>query len=169
MTIDTNALSLRALDEKELNDLIYDLSGLEKRLGVSYKAEPITGAFKQVLIKQLETARTKDDGFIWYTFWLLIRKSDSVVVGSADFKGEPDAEGQVEIGYGLAPEFEHMGYMTCAVKAMCAWALDSGAKAVLADTLPSNLASQAVLERCGFSFLGYRDELLLFIKKPDGE
>ena len=53
-----------------------------------------------------------------------IRKSDNVVVGSADFKNVPDEKGQVEIGYGLGKAFEHEGYMTEAVRAMCSWAKD---------------------------------------------
>ena len=33
-------------------------------------------------------------------------KTDRIVVGSADFKGLPNAQGEVEIGYGLGKEFE---------------------------------------------------------------
>lgn len=58
---------------------------------------------------------------------------------------------EVEIGYGLGKEFEHKGYMTEAVKAMCAWALEQDkVQHVLAETDMHGLASQHVLQQCGF-------------------
>ncbi|MEY8298927.1 MAG: GNAT family N-acetyltransferase [Emergencia timonensis] len=49
----------------------------------------------------------------------MVRKSDRVVIGSADFKDIPNEAQEVEIGYGLGKDFEHNGYMTEAVQAMC--------------------------------------------------
>lgn len=70
---------------------------------------------------------------------------------SGDFKDRPDADGLVEIGYGLGKEYEHRGYMTEAVKAMCSWALKTGkVRQIVAETENDNLPSQQVLKRCGF-------------------
>ena len=83
--------------------------------------------------------------------FFLIHKDDRVVVGSADFKDIPNENGEVEIGYGLGKEFERNGYMTEAVKAMCEWALkQNGVTSVIAETDLEGLASQKILERCGF-------------------
>jgi len=63
----------------------------------------------------------------------------------------PNENGEVEIGYGLGKEFEHNGYMTEAVKAMCEWALKQNCVInVIAETELEGLASQKILERCGF-------------------
>jgi len=73
--------------------------------------------------------------YYWHSFWFLIRKGDRVVVGSADFKGGPNEKDEVEIGYGRGKEFEHNGYMTEAVSAMCAWArAQEKIKSVIAET-----------------------------------
>ena len=88
---------------------------------------------------------------MWYSFWLIIRKEDGAVIGMVDFKNVPDEKGNVEIGYGLGWQHERRGYMTEAVHAMCGWAKRQRAVAhILAQTEPGNLASERVLEKCGF-------------------
>lgn len=117
-----------------------------------YRAEPLEGHFLETVRRQAEAAGRAADGDWWQSFWLLIRKADRVCLGSADFKGPPDELGAVEIGYGLGREFEHNGYMTEAVRAMCGWALgQAGVYWVLAETETENMASQRVLARCGFA------------------
>lgn len=66
------------------------------------------------------------------------------MVGSADFKDVPNKDGEVEIGYGLGDGFRHHGYMTEAVQAM-------SVRHVIAETETDNLASQRILQRCGFT------------------
>lgn len=82
---------------------------------------------------------------------MILRGVDRVVVGSADFKDIPNANAEVEIGYGLGKEFEHNGYMTEAVKAMCKLAVkQNGVKNIIAETDLDSFASQRILERVGF-------------------
>ena len=58
---------------------------------------------------------------------------------------------EVEIGYGLGKEFEHNGYMTEAVQAMCKWALkQENVSHIIAETDIDGFASQRILQRCGF-------------------
>lgn len=38
---------------------------------------------------------------LFHTFWFLILRDGGAVAGSACFKGAADADGRVEIGYGL--------------------------------------------------------------------
>ncbi|MEG0911857.1 MAG: GNAT family N-acetyltransferase [Ruthenibacterium sp.] len=105
----------------------------------------------EILKGQLAITQQDAEHFLWHSFWLLIRKSDRIVVGSADFKDAPNANGEVEIGYGLGKEFEHHGYMTEAVKAMCDWAkTQKSVHAILAETELDGFASQRILQRCGF-------------------
>lgn len=116
------------------------------------------GHLLEVVKTQTEKAEKNPEEFIWHSFWLLIRKSDRVVVGSADFKDIPNAEQGVEIGYGLGKAFEHNGYMTETVQAMCAWALEQeNVSHVIAETHLDGFASQRILQCCGF------------VKKSQGE
>ncbi|MEG2842757.1 MAG: GNAT family N-acetyltransferase [Ruthenibacterium sp.] len=119
--LETERLELLPLTPSELKMWIEDLPKLEKALGCTYRAEPLDGFFLDILKGQLASAQQNAKHFLWHSFWLLIRKSDRIVVGSADFKDVPNANGEVKIGYGLGKKFEHHGYMTEAIKALCDW------------------------------------------------
>ena len=109
-------------------------------------------AYLRKLSSQLLACKKDPAHYMWYTFWFLIRKSDRTVVGSASFKDIPDEKGEVEIGYGLGKAFEHNGYMTEAVKALCRWALgQNGVQHVTAETDSEGSASQNILKTCGFT------------------
>jgi RimJ/RimL family protein N-acetyltransferase len=72
-------------------------------------------------------------------------------VGLGGFKGPADRAGEVEIGYGIAPEYRGQGLATEAAKALVDEARRCISLArVLAHTLPANNASTRVLARCGF-------------------
>lgn len=67
------------------------------------------------------------------------------------------------LGYGLAESAVGAGYMTEAVKAMVGYAWDRlRLHRVMANYMPHNVRSAAVLRRCGFTIEGYaRDYLLI--------
>lgn len=151
MIIQTERLELIPLTPNQLKLWIEDITVLEKKLDCSYKAESLEDFFLEIVKGQYEITRKDPNNYLWHSFFFLIRKEDRVVVGSADFKDIPNEKGEVEIGYGLGKEFEHNGYMTEAVKAMCEWALkQKGVRNVIAETDLDGFASQRILERCGF-------------------
>ncbi|AVQ38158.1 GNAT family N-acetyltransferase [Clostridium botulinum] len=151
MLIQTERLELIPLTLNQLKLWIEDIYQLEKELDCSYKAESMEGFFLEVVKGQYEITQKDPNNYLWHSFFFLVRKEDRVVVGSADFKDIPNENGEVEIGYGLGKEFEHNGYMTEAVKAMCGWALkQNGVTSVIAETDLEGLASQKILKRCGF-------------------
>lgn len=157
MKIETERLELVALQPRQLKLWIDDISSLEGELNVTYKAEPMDGFFLDIVKEQLRITEENPENYCWHSFWLLVRRNDRTVVGSADFKDVPNDKGEVEIGYGLGEMFEHNGYMTEAVKAMCDWAFEQGGVSnVIAETDLDGLASQRILERCGFN--KYRQE-----------
>ena len=81
----------------------------------------------------------------------VIHKLERLAIGQIGFKGQPDTDGSVEIGYGLNATHHNLGYGTEAVGAMVNWALEFGfAKRVSAATLMSNLASNRLLEKLEF-------------------
>ena len=95
----------------------------------------------------------RPDVWKWYAIWAIELK-DGTVVGGVAFKGL-NADGMVEIGYGVFDGHEGRGYATEAVGALTSWALrQPGVLRVEAETAPDNLASQRVLEKCGFVPLG---------------
>jgi len=130
---------------------IKDIATLEKDLNCSYQAEPLVGEFLDILKGQLEIATKDELNYLYRSFWFIIRKTDRVVIGSADFKDVPNENKEVEIGYGLGKEYEHNGYMTEAVQAMCNWAMaQDNISHVIAETDIESPQSQNILKRCGF-------------------
>lgn len=152
MILLTERLELVPLTAEQLELWIYDLPALERALNCCYEGEPLEGFFLEIVQTQLGVTQRDPINDVWHSFWFLIRRSDRTVVGSADFKNIPDANGSVEIGYGLGKQFEHNGYMTEAVRAMCGWALEQpGVSRVVAETETDGYASQRILACCGFS------------------
>ena len=151
MKIYTERLCLIPLTAEELRKLTEDIKGFEKELNCTYEAEPMEGFFLDIVKEQVKATEKDSENYVWHTFWMLVRKSDNVVVGSADFKDVPNEYGEVEIGYGLGKKFENNGYMTEAVEAMCNWALkQKDVKKIIAETYLDGFASQRILKRCGF-------------------
>lgn len=87
-------------------------------------------------------------------FWV-IEKESGQIVGGAGFKGAPDADGMVEIAYGVVPSREGRGYATEAARALIHFALrDARVRTLRAHTLPQANASTKVLRKCGFLHVG---------------
>lgn len=89
-------------------------------------------------------------------------RATGLAIGGAGFKGPPDDEGCVEVGYGFAPSARGRGFATEAVRALCDLALVNGAVAVVAETHPGNTASEGVLERCGFAVASRTHEMTVW-------
>jgi ribosomal-protein-alanine N-acetyltransferase len=83
-----------------------------------------------------------------------ISMSDGQPVGGAAFKGAPCGN-RVEIAYYTLPELERRGFATATVKELVRVARTAQPGLVIAaQTLPAPNASNAILEKLGFSFEG---------------
>ena len=157
--IEPDRLFLIPLTANQLKLWIEDIPALEKELNCTYRAEPMEGIFLDVVKSQYKITAADQTNYLYHSFWFLVRKADRIVVGAADFKGLP-MDGEVEIGYGLGKEFEHNGYMTKAVTAMCRWAMkQEHIDHVIAETDIDGIRSQRILERCGFKKFKHGDTL----------
>jgi RimJ/RimL family protein N-acetyltransferase len=85
--------------------------------------------------------------------WLVL-DDDRRVAGECGTKAPPDADGRVEIGYGLAPGSRGRGLGTRAVAELLDELEHSGVvREVSASVHPSNVASRRLLERLGFAIV----------------
>lgn len=85
------------------------------------------------------------------SLWLLVDRQKHRIVGSFVFKNAPNAQGEVEIGYGTEQGLHNQGYMTEGIGGLIDWATEqSPILTLLAKTTHDNIASQRVLQKNGF-------------------
>ncbi|NEU71974.1 GNAT family N-acetyltransferase [Hassallia byssoidea VB512170] len=111
------------------------------------------------IINKLQKAPEESGWWSWY-FLLKDRVTDaSILIGFGGFKGKPTSDGIVEIGYSILPEFQNLGYGTEAIKGLVSWAFTHPeVQQVIAETLPELKASQRVLEKSHFTYIGQGSE-----------
>jgi RimJ/RimL family protein N-acetyltransferase len=85
------------------------------------------------------------------TSFLVVLVATGQVIGEAGWKGGPGADGETEIGYGLAAPSRGQGLGTELVALLTEWVLNQpGVTQVVASVLPGNAPSRRALERNGF-------------------
>jgi hypothetical protein len=120
---------------------------LEVALSPNLVSEPVRQASR---IKLDKMSVVPAEVHPWYTYWLLVIAGENLGAGLAGFKGEPNGEGEVEIGYGIDSAHRNRGYTTEAVRALIAWALaQPTCRSVVAETRKGNGASGRVLAKVG--------------------
>lgn len=103
----------------------------------------------------------REDGGAFGLYYIIVRPDQhapaprGVLIGVGGFKGDPDADGEVEIGYGVLPDFQRRGFATEAVRAWVSLAFaDPRVERVVGQTLDSLTPSIGVLEKAGFVYAG---------------
>ena len=141
--IPLNAEQLRqCLNNFQIVEADLDLEISDFRLG-----EPV----KKAIEMKLQKMAIDPENIAWYTYWLIIMKSENRNIGLIGFKGAPDEEKEVEIGYGLQGSYQGNGYMTEAAGRLVDWAFKQiPGLTVIAETNKNNQASQSVLQRLKF-------------------
>ena len=152
----TKSLRLVANTPEHLRTLIAGAELYEQKFGLRL-AEGVrdffvSGEASAEWLAELRLATVADP---WKHGFALVLLTEDKVIGASGFKGPPDAEGVVEIGYAVAPGYQGRGYATEAAQALIEYAMSTGlVRAVRAHTLPKSNPSTRVLEKCGFNFLG---------------
>jgi RimJ/RimL family protein N-acetyltransferase/uncharacterized damage-inducible protein DinB len=110
-------------------------------------------AMEQALA-QLEAGGTPEPWTLHYVIG-----PEGAVAGIGGYKGPPDRDGTVEIGYSILPAFQRRGFATEAARALVETAFRSGAVSrVIAETLPGLVPSIRVMERSGLHLAGEGSE-----------
>lgn len=159
-------LKLLALSYEQLLLLAQGRHILEQSLGLARSSfelsagpeflEEFTQVIPQHVVPAVQQHAADAD---WYTHWLVIDAAANLTIGGIGMNGLPDANGEVMIGYFIDRKAENRGYATEAVQALTGWiATHPQARAVIADTLVSGIASQQVLQKNGFVAAGETDE-----------
>ena len=163
--IQTQRLNLIPLTLEQLQLFLTDLEQLEVDLGLPIDRDNTNETVQRAInIKISKMANLKPAQHPWVTYWLIVIVDKSIGAGLAGFKGIPNHNREVEIGYGISPAVRGNGYMTEAVQALIMWAFEhEHCQTVVAlDVLRSNIASQRVLEKVGMTMVQKTDEALFW-------
>jgi len=159
--IETKRLILKPLTYDQLLKYIKCDHSLEMELNLSETNRTISAELKEAYEQTiLPNVADKTKNYLYSTLWTAISKNENKMIGDICFVGEPNTEGEVEIGYGTYNEFQGKGYMTEIVNGIVAWTkTQPSVKSIIASTEKTNTASFKVLEKNSFIKIGETDTL----------
>lgn len=159
----TDRLILRYMQPRDAEDM-YEYACLpEVTRYLTWKEHPSLEYTKQYL--SYIATRYKMGEF--YDFSLICSESGRMI-GTCGFTRFDLANDSAEIGYVLNPRYWHCGYATEAVTEILRYGFDSlGLFRIEARFMKDNLASRAVMERCGMTYEGIHRGLMLIKGKHE--
>lgn len=151
----TQRLALLALDPRLAELQAGSRSAFFNAIAVMHEPVWPPAPFESAAFSWAATNLAHDpEGEGWYGWALLANDGESQpprLVGVAALIGRPDDEGEVELAFGIGPEFKGRGYASEAVKALSDWALKHGAKRVVTHLDAEDVGAQRILSKNGFA------------------
>lgn len=149
-------IELRPYAPKDLLALLESEEAFHRSFGLPVAAGLrgffFSGDVSPQWLELLRNARAADP---WSIGFAVVNSAAGEVIGSAGFKGPPDAGEMVEVAYGIAPGWQAKGCATAALGKLIEFAsADNRVRVLRAHTLPENNASGRVLVKNGFTKLG---------------
>lgn len=150
--IETERLIINPLSLNELIRHIKSSVELAKDLGLKPSKSLIDKETQEAILNDLlpgHSDLSKDP--LFYTMWIIIEKNEKAIIGGICFHGEPDNNGEVEIGYGIDTDYRNKGYMTDTISGFIEWIGNrDDIRTIKAITDKTNLASIRVLIKNNF-------------------
>ena len=160
--IETERLIIKPLSYEQLVCYAQNDASLEKLLNVNISSRVISEDLKEALESTiLPNVADTSKNYLFSTLWTAILKSENKMVADLCFYGEPNKDGEIELGYGTYEEYRGRGIMTEMVSAIVEWAqTQPKVTAIIASTSKLNKASYSVLDKNGFVQIPENDGLL---------
>ena len=160
--IETERLILKPLTYDQLVKYTKCDNSLEKELNSHETSRIISPELKEALEQTiLPNVADKTKNYLYSTLWTAILKAENKMVGDLCIVGEPNEDGEIEIGQGTYDEFQGKGFMTEIVGGIVEWTkTQSNVKSVIASTDKTNTASFKVLEKNNFIKIGETETYL---------
>ena len=159
--LETKRLILRPLTYEQLVKYTKCDNSLEFELGLNETSRTISPELKEAFEQTiLPNVADKTKNYLYSTLWTAISKTENKMIGDLCIVGEPNAGGEIEIGYGTYDEFQNKGFMTEMVSAIIEWAKTQAiVQSIIASTEKTNTASFKVLEKNNFIKIGETETL----------
>ena len=91
-------------------------------------------------------------GDVRWGSYFIVCKTENTLIGTCCFKGTPDSNNSVEIGYEINEAYQNKGFATEVSTALIRYAFSQNVSAIKAHTLAHENASVSVLKKCNFIF-----------------
>ena len=150
--LSSERLRLIPLSAAQLQFCLTRQDQLEAELGLPISQSALAPGVVQhaIHVKKQRLLTAPPAEFPWHTYWLIEIRSEPFGAGLIGFKGIPDNNSEVEIGYGIDAQWRNKGYTTEAAKMLINWALQQDScLAVTAWSDKGNVASARVLQKVG--------------------
>lgn len=90
-----------------------------------------------------------------YLLRVAVLRDNPIIIASIGFHDAPDANGMVEIGFGVDKAYQNLGYGQEALHGMWSWIIDDSQVKTLRYTVsPENKLSQHIIKKLGFNLVG---------------
>jgi len=161
--ISTPRLLVHPLEKKALFDFVFLRNKFINESNLDVPDNIIDPELLASLTDVIFPQVNKNKNILFYTLWLIILKEKNQAAGIFCMKGEPDEQGEIEIGYSIGQQFRNKGLMTEALRAIVYW-FDNFPEitTVKAETLSDNYSSIRVLEKVGFRLRQRKGDYLLW-------
>lgn len=148
----TIRLHVHPLTHAQLLQYVRNDHSREQALHLKPIPRTISSELKEALEETiLPNVRASGAQYRFCTLWTAVQKSEQAMVADLCIMGEPNEDGEIEIGYGTYEAFQGQGFMTEMVGGLVSWAREEPTvKSIKAVTDKTNLASIKVLEKNGF-------------------
>lgn len=150
--IETERLILKPLTYDQLLKYIKADNSLEAELKLNETSRTISPELKEAFEQTiLPNVAENSKNYLFSTLWTIIAKDANKMVGDICIVGEPNINGEIEIGYGTYKEFQKKGFMTEAVGGIITWAkTQQNVISIIASTEKENVASFTILLKNNF-------------------
>jgi [ribosomal protein S5]-alanine N-acetyltransferase len=147
MAIESERLKLVAASAELVGKFLGNKTSFEKILNASC---PDSWPVEKDVYPDLELVLKFDTSLSGWLTWIVIHKLDKTIIGDAGYKGKPDNDGMVEIGYSIIPEYRNRGLATEAVQLVIDYAFQfPEIKTITAQTENNNIYSNNILRKFG--------------------
>ena len=142
--------------------LARDLDGASEELGVRVP-DALPGQLDNFLQYRIVDLELDPSAQPWLGRAIILTEPDGTrrFVGTVGFHSSPDADGRVEVGYRVEPQYRRQGVATEVVRGLFDWAAsEHGIQRFRASVAPGNVPSRAIISRLGFHQVGVQmDEI----------
>ncbi|HVI49325.1 MAG TPA: GNAT family N-acetyltransferase [Chitinophaga sp.] len=128
------------------NDTLGDLLGISVPEGWTEYPEMVLVAYDKL---------RNDPSMLGWFFYLVIHRQDKRLIGAGGFKGTPDKNGMVEMGYEITNDYREQGLGSEMAQGLVRFAFGhSYVNKVIAHTDEEYNASVKILQKAGMYFVG---------------